>query len=452
MRAGAITFLVVAGLGVADGGFFPESWGPSVVLISWATALVLLLAPRVSVPARGELMLALGCAVAAWTLLGAVWSDSVTATMLEAERALVVVAALLALLLTRDRVWTPRGVVAAATLVGGWNLCARQFGGESTAPVGYPNALAALAALAIPLALRERRTWPALVVLAPALAAQGSRGALLALVLGFIAAALRRPVVVVPLIVIAIATAWGTAGLRHSYYRVAVDQARAAPVAGTGAGTWEQWWLSRRPTPNSALDAHSVYLETLGEQGVVGLALLGAFLAVPLSIRPRDRLLVGAYATFLIHAAVDWDREIVALWVAGVAVGVTLLPDARAEVARRGRVALGCAVLALGSLGVLSGVAQISLAHASDAARAHQLGRAETLANRALRIEPWSSRPLEVRGEAQLAAGRRRAAATSFRRALAKDPLRWRLWHDLEQATGSRRAGREAKRLNPLGG
>jgi Flp pilus assembly protein TadD len=116
------------------------------------------------------------------------------------------------------------------------------------------------------------------------------------------------------------------------------------------------------------------------------------------------------------------------------------------------RTALATAALAMGGLGVLSGVAQISLARAREAARAGDFARAESLTRRAARIEPWSSRPLEVRGEAQLAGGDERRAAATLRAALAKDSRRWRLWHDLYQATGSRRAGDEARRLNPLGG
>jgi hypothetical protein len=110
------------------------------------------------------------------------------------------------------------------------------------------------------------------------------------------------------------------------------------------------------------------------------------------------------------------------------------------------------AALALGGLGALSGVAQISLERARDAARANDLARVETLTRRARRIEPWSSRPLEVLGESQLAAGRKAAAAATLRRALPKDGRRWELWHDLAEASGSRRAGDEARRLNPLGG
>jgi hypothetical protein len=332
------------------------------VLLAWAAALLALLEPRIALSRPELVFLALACGVAGLTALGAFWSDSVTSTLLEAERALVVVAAVLALLLAGDRTWMLRGVVAAATLLAVWNLVA---GGDE--PFGYANGLGALVAVAIPLALRERFLWPALAALVPALVVSGSRGSVIALGLAAIVALVRRPVLVVPAVVAVVAVAWVAYGFRDDYYRVALHEARAAPIVGTGPGTWEQWWLERRPTPHQALDAHSVYLETLGEQGVVGVALLVALLATPLVGRPRDRLVLAAYAVFVIHAAVDWDREQPALWIAGLTAGIAFLPRAAANDTRHNRrAAVVVAALALGGLGALSGVAQISLERARD--------------------------------------------------------------------------------------
>lgn len=455
MRSGVIAFGAVAGLGAANGGFFPSSWGPAVVLLAWAALVSLVLARPAAFPARGTVYFGLACATAGWTALGAAWTSSTTSTLLEAERALVVVAALAAILLSLDRRWTLRGVVAAVALLSAWNLLSRHgshLSGANAAPVGYANALGALAAIAILVALRERATWPALAVLVPELVVSGSRGGVVALALGLVIGLVRRPVLVAPAAALVLALGWVAQGPRHEYYRVAVDEIRAAPIVGTGAGTWDEWWLQHRPTPNSALDAHSVYLETFGEEGLAGLALLCALLAVPLAGRPRDRLALSAYATFIIHAAVDWDREMPALWVAGLVVGAALLPAERVQLGLRRTWALATTALALGGLGTLSGIAQISQSRAQDAARAHDLARVETLTRRAARFEPWSSRPLMVLGEAQADAGDRAAASVTFRTALAKDPAIWRLWHDLAEASGSRRAGDKAKRLNPLGG
>src|SRR6185312_8451535 len=71
---------------------------------------------------------------------------------------------------------------------------------------------------------------------------------------------------------------------RISYYRVAWHEYLAHPVLGSGAGTFGRYWLTsgRVPELGGALDAHSLYLETLAELGPIGLGLVAAFLVYPL--------------------------------------------------------------------------------------------------------------------------------------------------------------------------
>jgi hypothetical protein len=74
-----------------------------------------------------------------------------------------------------------------------------------------------------------------------------------------------------------------------------------------------------------ALDAHSLYLETLAELGPIGLCLLAAFLLYPLRRTVAHRSLpcvpaaAGATIAFLVHAGLDWDWEMPAVVVAGLA-------------------------------------------------------------------------------------------------------------------------------------
>src|SRR5262249_35752617 len=73
-------------------------------------------------------------------------------------------------------------------------------------------------------------------------------------------------------------------------------------------------------------------------------------------------------------------------------------------------------------------------------------------ARKARRWAPWSSDPLRLLGEAQLAQAQLGDARRSFRAAVAKDPHDWELWGDLGIAsTGAerRRARAIAVRLNP---
>ena len=106
---------------------------------------------------------------------------------------------------------------------------------------------------------------------------------------------------------------------RYEYWQVALDVFADRPLAGVGAHGFQQQWLLRRDIRENAQDAHSLYLETAAELGVIGLILLAAFLAAigsalrrllahPAS-RPTAIGLAAASACWLVHAALDWDWE-----------------------------------------------------------------------------------------------------------------------------------------------
>ncbi len=131
---------------------------------------------------------------------------------------------------------------------------------------------------------------------------------------------------------------------RSSYYHVAWLEYRAHPLLGTGAGTFGRYWL-RRGSParwGGALDAHSLYLETLAELGPVGLLLLGGFLLFPLRHALASRRVAGvpaaagATVAFLVHSGLDWDWELPAVVVAALAcaAGVALAEPAEAAEGR----------------------------------------------------------------------------------------------------------------------
>src|SRR5205807_465375 len=67
---------------------------------------------------------------------------------------------------------------------------------------------------------------------------------------------------------------------RTPLWHQAWDDWEAHRVLGSGAGTFEEFWVAHRRTSAYARDAHSLYLETLAELGPVGLGLLVAALAV----------------------------------------------------------------------------------------------------------------------------------------------------------------------------
>jgi hypothetical protein len=425
-------------------------------LAAWAAAVALIATASPGLlRAQWPWAIAAG-AVLAWTALSAVWSSRTSQSILEARRAVVYAAVVLALLLLARRGSTRTLVLATSVGTSGlvvyalvrYLLSARRYdtfeGFLLNQPLGYANAVGILAALAIlltlgvaeaetgglglvaaatapPLVLALTLTssdasWLALgagialtAILLPApqrlLAVLGAIavpcGALIALgrlsrmtavvetpriggtalfiaaLGGAVAAAvslayarririrapqhLRRAILVV-IVVLALGGAAvvahaGATEPRKSYYSVAWHEYTAHPLLGSGAGTYGFAWArsGKETVFGGALDAHSLYLETLAELGPIGLALVLALLLIPLrALRaaraPYVAAALGAYVAFLIHAGLDWDWELPAIVVAGLACGaaaLVALPAPSSPVDRRRRVALVVVALAL---------------------------------------------------------------------------------------------------------
>jgi O-antigen ligase len=354
---------LVGGVALDNGGFDATSWGWSTLLPLVIVGVALVLGRARSLNALALAFLGLLCAFAAWTSLSAVWSNDLSASVLDAERLLVYLSAVAAFLLLERSQMTRFlvGLLAAISLVGMWALSLRAFGGPGSydvssvsadaarrlaAPVGYSNGLGLLAAIGILLALglaaRLRRPLAAapVLVLAPTLYFTYSRGAWLALAAGGIAAlglALprmsRRSVVAVAIVMIcagaiALVRVGGPSGAvrefshaapsvktarsqrllslsgngRAQYWHVAWRDYQQHPWLGSGAGSFQRRWLRSRPADLPVLDAHSLYLETLAELGPVGLGLLAALLALPVAagvIARRQPLAAPAFGGYV---------------------------------------------------------------------------------------------------------------------------------------------------------
>lgn len=237
------------------------------------------------------------------------------------------------------------------------------------------------------------------------------------------------------------------------------------PAVGSGAGTYSVYGFQRRPYAQFVEDAHGLYLETAGELGAVGLALLIAVLALPLiaAIRGRHHPAVpaalGAYAAFLVHAGIDWDWELPVVTVVALISAATLLTAARGVGSfSLGRLApwlLAAAFMAIGGL-ALSGL--LSNTAISDAQSALSVGQWRTALNAAKTAEhyaPWSEQPNLIAGSAQQGFGNGHAAAAEFRTATAKSPQDWDAWRSLAETTTGRqhlKAIRMEHLLNPLSG
>jgi O-Antigen ligase len=129
---------------------------------------------------------------------------------------------------------------------------------------------------------------------------------------------------------------------RYAYWKVAVRTFGDHPIAGVGSGGFQAEWLRERPFREPVRDAHSLYLETPSELGLVGLALLLALVgSVAVAARralPRCAGPVAALAAFALHAGVDWDWELPALTlVALVLAGLVLARSPARSAAPDGR-------------------------------------------------------------------------------------------------------------------
>jgi hypothetical protein len=249
---------------------------------------------------------------------------------------------------------------------------------------------------------------------------------------------------------------------RAEYWRVAAHMVRRQPVLGEGAGSYERWWLQERPVANGARNAHNLFLETLAELGPVGLALLVVGLGIPIVARasrePLASAALAAYAAWVAHALLDWDWQIPAVTLVGLACGISALvlgrewtPALPLTNVRRG---IGAAVV----LPVL--VAALVMHVGNRAADAGQTalddGRATDAAADARRARtwmPWAAEPWRLLGEAESAMRQAGRARESLHRAAERNPDDWTTWYDIASVSrGSARARalQRARRLNPL--
>ncbi len=249
---------------------------------------------------------------------------------------------------------------------------------------------------------------------------------------------------------------------RQETIRVAWDAGSEHPIAGTGAGTFEILWYERRPSTQTVRDAHSLYVETFNELGIVGITLLGAALLVPLvgAVRARRSRLVapafGAYVAWLAASGLDWHWEMVALTTTALLAGSVGLVAAE----RRGRsvlhpgsrLALVGVTATLSVLAVWSLVGNQALFAGREAVDRKDWVDARAHARRASALLPWSPEPDIVLGTAAAGLGSRDGALDAYRNAVATDPEDWVAWLYIAQvARGPERAAANdrVRELNP---
>ena len=118
---------------------------------------------------------------------------------------------------------------------------------------------------------------------------------------------------------------------RWQFWGAAVDQFENDPLLGGGAGSYEAWWAQHGTLDYFTRNAHSLFLETMAELGLVGLMLLlglvgtGAVVALrrvrstPGGDRPVVAALAGAFAAFVFAVGTDWAWDLTVIGVVGIA-------------------------------------------------------------------------------------------------------------------------------------
>ena len=267
---------------------------------------------------------------------------------------------------------------------------------------------------------------------------------------------------------------------RWQQWEGAIDSFRSEPLLGRGAGSYENWWAQHGTLSGKVRDAHSLYLETLGELGVVGFVPLAALFLLGLAAgfwrvlrahgpaRTTAAALTAAFAGYAVGAGIDWMWEttvatVVAMVVLGLLTGAALEregavdpPHARAR-RRKPLVAVTLVVAALAVfLEAVPLVADLKLRTSQEAFAEGDMAsaRAEALAARSL--EPWASSPLLQLALIDEERGDLRSAGVWAREAVERDRFNWGLWlvrARLEAKLGSVDAGlrslRRARELNP---
>jgi hypothetical protein len=152
---------------------------------------------------------------------------------------------------------------------------------------------------------------------------------------------------------------------RVLFWKAAWHDFAAHPVAGAGAGTFADYWESHRQVKIHTKHAHSLYLETLAELGVVGLAILLVALVPPLwaglhrRAHPMSAAVMAAFIAFLVHSGGDWTWQLPGVALAAIACAaacIGLVADTNAirlgPLARWAGIALALAIAAIGAAGV----------------------------------------------------------------------------------------------------
>jgi hypothetical protein len=236
---------------------------------------------------------------------------------------------------------------------------------------------------------------------------------------------------------------------RWGWWKEAWEGFEGQPLGGVGAGAFELLHRQLRDSPIDVREVHSLPLQFLSETGLVGFLLAGGAAAAALlaawralaGLGAEDRAAALALAvmlpTFLVHGAVDYDWEFVALcgpvfFVAGVVLA------AGREPLRVGREYAWVAVVVLVAWAGLYSIAapRVAAARVDDAYSQLEDGfpeEAASTAKSAHSLNPLSIEPLLAWAAAEetVSPPHIERARELYVDAVELQPLNWRAWYEL---------------------
>lgn len=270
---------------------------------------------------------------------------------------------------------------------------------------------------------------------------------------------------------------------RYQFWESAVDAYRTEKFHGIGPGTFEFWWAQNGSYGAFVRDAHSLFIESLAELGIVGFLLItGMVLAIVgigtvRSLRaPPDLRLGLAAATagcacFAAAAAVDFVWEIGVMPIAFFLLAAVAVDAGRPRLRQRGtgaerrRLQIGWWVGTL-AVSILALVAIYLPYKGASGVRASELDVQEGRLNEALSearsaadAQPYAATPRLQEALVLERLGKLDQAAAAASEATEKERTNWRTWLILSRIEAERgrarpslKAYRSARRLNPRSG
>jgi hypothetical protein len=237
---------------------------------------------------------------------------------------------------------------------------------------------------------------------------------------------------------------------RSQYWEAALNAFASKPVTGIGAGNFALYWNAHPETALPLLNAHSLYLETLAELGILGLLFVLGFFAAAVSAgwRARDVLGGGEAAPALavlgagaVTAAIEWSFQIPAAFVPVIVVAglLTAAPSKARAAAPAGAstgspspFGLGIAVIAIAWASIWAAgtllVSDYKLDASRGAASRDDLAAAASDARDAAMVQPWSPEPRLQLGLVEELGGDLKAARNAIGLAIDRAPGDWRPW------------------------